>query len=330
MTLPHSDRNVVVIGGGLGGIRGAIELAEAGLGVTVLEERPWLGGATFSFARRGLTIDNGQHMFLRSCTAYRDLLAKLGVTTSAPLQDALELTVLGPDGQARLRRSALPAPLHLAGALARYRLLSVPERMKAAVAMLALQFSNFRDGAGSFEDWLARRFQDVPARRLFWDLLAVSALNTGSAQADLGLAAGSIRSALLSRRDGADIGLAAAPLSRLHGGAAAELLARHGAVVRLGVKVISVQAAPAGGYDIRLGPGAAPDDQLLERGPAQLKADAVVIAVPAWEAADLAPAELAADAACWGQLEPSPVVSLHVIYGRRGTRLPVARLVRPQ
>jgi hypothetical protein len=52
-----------------------------------------------------------------------------------------------------------------------------------------------------------------------------------------------------------------------------------------------------------------------------------VLAVPAWEAAVLAPAEMAADAARWAGLEPSPVVSVHVIYASSVTSLPFAAVV---
>ena len=97
-----SGERVVVIGGGLAGITAALNLAEAGVSVVLLEARPWLGGATWSFGRRGLTIDNGQHVFLRCFTAYRELLARLGVTGSARLQDRLDVTVLAPDGPVRL------------------------------------------------------------------------------------------------------------------------------------------------------------------------------------------------------------------------------------
>src|SRR6516162_6815084 len=118
MTLAENRADVVVVGGGLAGISAAIDLAEAGLSVTLLEARPWLGGATCSFARRGLTIDNGQHVFVRGCKAYRDLLAKLGVLSSIAIQDRLELNVLGAASEQTLHSSGLPAPLHLASALA--------------------------------------------------------------------------------------------------------------------------------------------------------------------------------------------------------------------
>ena len=256
MTLAGGRASVVVIGGGLAGISAAIRLADAGLEVTLLEARPWLGGATCSFARRGLTIDNGQHVFMRCCVAYRDLLARLGVASSAPIQDKLDLTVLGPDAQARVRRSGLPAPWHLARSLAGYRLLSPRERAKVAAATLALQFVDMagRDDR-SLGDWLARHGQDERTRRLFWDQLSMSALNIGSERADLPMAATAIRTALLARRANADLGVPSVPLSQLHGGPAAELLRQLRVMVRLGVRVSSLRASQAGGWDIGLAYG---------------------------------------------------------------------------
>jgi squalene-associated FAD-dependent desaturase len=333
MTLPGGRADVVVIGGGLAGISAAVELAEAGLEVTLVEARPWLGGATCSFARRGLTIDNGQHVFLRCCVAYRDLLAKLGGTSSCSVQDRLDLTVLSPEGQATLRRSRLPAPMHLAHALARYRLLSRAERFKAAIAGATLQFTEFTErDEGRLGDWLAKRGQDERARRMLWDLLSLSGLNLPAEDADLALAASAIRTAVLAGRDNADLGLPDVALSKLHGDPAAALLGRLGASVRLGVRAEAVQVSPAGGYDVRLiygaQSGAAAEDGLLfEYGPDLIHAAGVVLAVPAWETMVLAPPSLAGDAAQWSRLGASPVISIHVIYGSRVTRLPFAAAV---
>src|SRR5271166_3607257 len=133
---------VVVVGGGLAGITAAIALRDAGVGVTVLESRPRLGGAASSYARGPMTIDNGQHVFLRCCTSYQELLARLGMTGSVAIQDRFDVTVLSQAGPARLRRTALPSPLHLAGALARYRLLSLPERAGVARAALGFRFAD--------------------------------------------------------------------------------------------------------------------------------------------------------------------------------------------
>jgi squalene-associated FAD-dependent desaturase len=325
-----SDR-VVVVGGGLAGITAAIGLAEGGLPVTLLESRPWLGGATWSFGRRGLTIDNGQHAFLRCFTEYRDLLSRLGVGKAVQIQERLDLTVLGDAGRLRIRRNAWPAPLHLARMLAGYRLLRPAERLAVVPAAMAMWLSDLA-GPGqagtSIGQWLSRHGQDERARRQFWDLFLVPALNATSEEADLGLAAGMINAALLTSRSRADLGVTSVPLRDLHGGPAARLLAKLGAQVRVGAPVTAIRCRPGGGYTVLVGPGTDEDPagQLSfgEWGPDVIEAAGVVLAVPAWSAAELVPAELSALAAACGSLEPSPLVSIHVIYDSRVTKLPFA------
>ncbi|HEY2284199.1 MAG TPA: hydroxysqualene dehydroxylase HpnE [Streptosporangiaceae bacterium] len=317
-----AGRHVVIIGGGLAGITAAIRLREAGAAVTVLEARPWLGGATCSFSRGEKIIDNGQHVFLRCCTEYQALLARLGMTGSVSMQDRFDVTVLTPGGQARLRRSSLPAPLHMTGALARYGLLTPGERLKVGRAALALRFADPaspRLDEQRLGDWLGARGQSERARRRLWDLFIISALNIAGDDASVGLAATVIKTALLGRKDAADIGMAAIPLGDLHGKAALELLTRLGADVRLGSKATAIeQPGPGGGGPFRVPVVTAGEPE------GALRADAVLLAVPAAAAARLAPARLAASAAQWGELGVSPIVNVHVHYDRRVTRLPFA------
>jgi squalene-associated FAD-dependent desaturase len=326
-----SGRRAVVVGGGLAGITAAIALREAGVGVTLLESRPWLGGATCSFSRRGLTIDNGQHVFLRCCTSYRELLARLGVTGSVSIQDRFDITVLSPDGsRARLRRSALPGPLHLGGALARYHFLSVPERIRvarAAVAMRALDPARPQLDELRLGDWLSARGQDERARRKLWDLFIVSTLNIDGDTASVPLAATVLKTALLGGRSAADIGVPAVPLGVLHGQAAAGLLSRLGADVRLGTKAVAVERSRRGGFRVLVASGT--EDRTRGAG-AAVEADGVILAVPAGPAARLAGTlgdVGALGASRWAGLGTSPIVNVHVIYGQRVTRLPFAAAV---
>jgi squalene-associated FAD-dependent desaturase len=325
-------RTAVVIGGGLAGITAAIELREAGVGVTLLEARPRLGGATTSFSRGDLTIDTGQHVFLRCCTSYADLLTQLGVTGSVTVQDRFDVTVLSPKGRARLRRSGLPAPLHLSRSLLSYRFLSLPERLRVGRAALALRpLDPAQPGldAHRLGDWLAARGQNERARRNLWDLFIVSSLNIAGDEASVPLAATVLKTALLSANDAADIGMPAVPLGELHGSAAARLLGRLGADVRLGTKAVAVEPAPGGGYLVRAGAGADGDTgEEPERGAAeQIVADGVVLAVPAGPAARLAAAAGVTGAARWEGLGSSPIVNVHVVYDRKVMDLPFAAAV---
>src|SRR3954453_10223112 len=123
---------VVVVGGGLAGMAAALDLADHGEEVVLVERRARLGGLTSSFQRGGLWFDNGQHVFLRCCTAYRGFLERIGATELFHLQDRLAVPVLAPGGvSSRLARSSLPAPLHLGPSLARYRHLRPVERAAA-------------------------------------------------------------------------------------------------------------------------------------------------------------------------------------------------------
>ena len=286
----------VVVGGGLAGIAAALELADAGAEVTLREARPRLGGATFSIERDGLWMDNGQHVFLRCCTAYVALLERLGVSDQVHLQARLDIPVVAPDGRSsRLARNGLPAPLHLGGSLARYRFLSAAERLSAARAVLALRRLDLADPAldeRTFGDWLGEHGQSTGVQERFWDLIVLPTVNLRSADASLALATKVFQTGLLEDAAAADIGWSAVPLGRLHGDAAEAALAAAGVEVRLRAPVASL------------------DD---------LDADAVVVAVPHDEAASLVPG--AARAVALGH---APIVNLHVVYDRRVTDLTLA------
>ncbi len=318
-----------MIGGGLAGITAAVALAESGADVTLLEARPRLGGATCSFNRDGLIVDTGQHVFLGCCHAYRGLLAKLDMTEHATLQDRFDVTVLapGPVGQlgagqprrARLRRTALPGPLHMLPALGRYPFLSRAERVRVSRPALAMRRVDPADPAADtqrFGDWLAARGQSERARRALWDLFSVSALNIAGDDASLALAATVVKTGLLGKNNAADIGVPALPLGELHGDAAATLLAKLGAQVTLGAKVSAIEPDQAGGFLVRLAGG-------------DVTADAVVLAVPHEKAAPLVPtgALPAATVRAWAGLGASPIVNVHVVYDRPVTDLPFAAAI---
>src|SRR5215213_3979049 len=166
---------VTVVGGGLAGITAALSCADGGAEVTLVEVRPRLGGAAYSFERDGMRLDNGQHVFLRCCTAYRALLERLG-TADATMMRPLAIPVIAPGGQVEwLRRGPLPAPLHLAGALARYGHMSMRERTSAARAALQLaRVDVAEEGVDerTFGAWLAERGQSPAATESLWNLIA--------------------------------------------------------------------------------------------------------------------------------------------------------------
>jgi squalene-associated FAD-dependent desaturase len=308
----RSGRHTVVVGAGLAGITAALALADAGLRVTLLEGRPRLGGLAFSFRRGELTVDNGQHVYLRCCSAYRWFLDRIEGAALAPLQDRLDVPVVDvarPEGRrlGRLRRDALPVPLHLGRSLATYPHLSLADRAKVGRAALALKGLDLTDPALDTQDfgsWLTAHGQSARAVEALWDLVGVATLNAVAGDASLGLAAMVFKTGLLSDPGAADIGWARVPLGELHDRLARKALDSAGVRTEVRTRVTSVSADGNGGWSVQV-PGET------------LQADAVVLAVPQREAYDLLP-EGALDAP--GQLleiGTAPILNVHVVYDRK-------------
>jgi squalene-associated FAD-dependent desaturase len=319
----------VVIGGGLAGISAAVALATAGDEVTLLEAKPRLGGATMSFNRDGLVVDTGQHIFLRCCTAYRGLIDRLGMTAHAPLQPRFDVTVVAPGKRAVMKRRRIPAPLHMLPALLGYPFLNTPERLRLALAALAFKRLDEADAKTDeirLGDWLEAHGQDERTRRVLWDLFSVSSLNVPGDDASLALAAVVVKTGLLGDADAADIGVPALPLGELHGTAAARLLGKLGATVRLQAKVASVEATGDGGFRVGLARADAGAGADGDGAGEELLADAVVLAVPHEQAARLIPAGAlpAATVDGWAGLGAAPIVNVHVIYDRTVMDVPFA------
>jgi hydroxysqualene dehydroxylase len=305
-----SERRVVVLGGGLAGITAALDCADAGVQVTLLEVRPRLGGAAYSFERDGLLLDNGQHVFLRCCTAYRTLLERLGSSARVAIQSRLEIPVLSPGAKPTvLRRSGMPAPLHLAGALACYPYLSLRHRIDAARAALALSRLDLETSSArermdrvTLGEWLAEHRQGPASVAALWDLIALPTLNLPAAEGSLALGAFVLQTGLLGSNDAGDIGFHLRPLQETLGDPAERVLRRSGVEVRLGVRAEAVDRQS--------------DTLRVLAGGGELLADAVICAVPHERAKALLVPLLGASTELWEGLGASPIVNVHIVYDR--------------
>ncbi|MGK5729190.1 hydroxysqualene dehydroxylase HpnE [Streptomyces sp. URMC 124] len=313
----------VVVGGGLAGITAALELADAGVRVTLLEGRPRLGGLAFSFRRGDLTIDNGQHVYLRCCTAYTSFLERLDALHLAPLQDRLDVPVLDvghPSGKprlGRLRRTGLPVPLHLAASLATYPHLSLAERAAVGRAALALRGLDPQDPAldgTDFASWLHRHGQSARTVEALWDLIGVATLNATADESSLGLATMVFKTALLTDPGAADIGWAHVPLGELHDTRARAALDKAGVRTLLRTRTTAVGRAADGLWqvDAETGPGA------TER----LTAGTVVLALPQRETHALLPDGALDEPGRLLEIGTAPILNLHVVYDRKVLRQP--------
>ncbi len=258
-----------------------------------------------------------------------------------------------------LRRSSLPAPLHLAGALLRYPHLTVAERVGAARAALALGRLDPRApelDRRTFGEWLAAHGQGPRAVAALWDLIALPALNLPAAQASLALAAFVFQRGLLERADAGDIGFHRRALSEIVGDPAERALRAAGVELRLGWRAERVSMAEAGRHapsalaDLgmraeRVSPQSVPVSTSIPRSASipvsasggfevrnndddGVSADAVIVALPHARAASLIESLDPCVAAGARGLRDSPIVNLHVVYDRRVCELPFAAGVR--
>lgn len=303
-----------VVGGGLAGISAALRLADAGRQVTLIEKRPRLGGAAFSFERAGLSVDNGQHVFLRCCVAYQAFLKRLGVAHRSTLQSRLDIPVLRPDGKtARLSRlPGVPAPAHLGAALSRYALLRPVDRARVIRGALALRFldpSDRRLDERTFGAFLRENGQNDDTIEAMWSIVTTATLNLPVDDASLALATKVFRTGLLDHAPAADLGYVTAPMGELHDTAARAALAKAGVEVLLsqGVEAIT-------GATVRLA------DRVID-------SEGVVLAIPPRHAFSVVPELARTEAKGAAELRTSPIVNVHVIYDRRVTDLDFAAAV---
>ncbi len=306
------DVDLVVVGGGLAGIAAALDAADAGATVTLVERRQHLGGLTWSFRRHGLWFDNGQHVFMRCCDEYRRFLDRIGAACDVVLQEQLAVPVLAPNGRrATIGRSRLPAPLHLAGAMARYGHLSVADRLRLGPAVAALGRLDPDDPALdriTFGEWLARHHQRPRAVSALWDLITLPTVNVPAAEASLAMAAKVFRTGLLDTSDGGDIGWSAVPLGELHGRRSAAALGAAGVEVVCGARVEQLRPVPDGGWQV-----------VADSGARRWQAASVVVAAPHEATAGLVPVGTLPDVQVLGT---SAVVDVQLVFDRSVTDLP--------
>jgi hydroxysqualene dehydroxylase len=268
-------KRVAVVGAGYAGLAAAIDLVEAGFAVSVFEANRTPGGRARRVEYRGALLDNGQHLLLG---AYRETLAlmrRVRVSERALLR--LPLTLDFP-GHFSLTAPRLPAPLHLAAALARARGLTWRERLAAARFALALKAGKIGDRPQfsaerkievcprfSVGELLAQHEQPAAVRKYLWEPLCVSALNTPVDEADSEVFANVVRDAFFRAREDSDLLIPALDLSAIFPDAAIDWLGERGAEIALGARVGTIE--PDG------------DGWMVESGGNGRRFDAVVCAV---------------------------------------------------
>jgi squalene-associated FAD-dependent desaturase len=324
-----AEPGIIVVGGGLAGIAAACDLSDAGLPVTLIEARPFLGGKTWSFrdAQTGMVVDNGQHVFLGCCTAYLAFLQRLGIASQVKMQPRLRVPILSagyPATTLEASRVPLPAPLHLFWSFLRLPSLSWQEKLQVGRTLLRIARVGQRGRVAydhlSFAEWLRAQGESEKAIKHLWNLITLPTINEDCERASAGLAMMVFQEGLLRRASGGRIGYAKVGLSDLVCEAATRYLQARGVTLRLGCRVGGIEIEGRRVAGVRLADGAF------------LPAQRVILALPHHALASLLPRDerntfFFLHAA---RLGTSPIVGINLWLDRPVMREPFAAVIGRQ
>lgn len=185
MTAP----DVIVVGGGFAGLSAATALAEHGAHVLVMEARRQLGGRATAY-RDPVTrerIDNGQHLLAGCYDETLRFLKRIGSAHALRRPSTLSVRMIDEAGtHHELRLPPLASPFHLLAGVLAWRELAWRERsaiLRVGPALQRLARSPTVQTGETVGGWLARHGQPERLRRLFWEPLALAALNQSSDEA---------------------------------------------------------------------------------------------------------------------------------------------------
>lgn len=300
---------VAVIGAGYAGLACAVELARAGVHVTVFERSHTLGGrARVVHKDHHWRVDNGQHILIG---AYTELTRLLRLTGGSPKQLAhLPLTLHVP-GRLNLKAAAaLPAPFHLATGLLWAKGLSWADKVAMVGMMRWLKKRDFRLPPEMTVSGLLRETRQTPAMiELVWVPLCVAALNTPAEDASAQIFANVLRDSLAASASASELLIPRVDLSELFPVPAARYLATRRGKLRTGNAIDALHPVE-GGFRLEGDPGSQPWPH-------------VVVATAPYHAGTLLASTGHCDrlAAQIDALPHEPIVSVYLALGK-GQKLP--------
>ena len=301
--------HVIIVGGGVSGLAAGVLLTTQGVMVTVLEQKPALGGRAYSYtdAVTGDVVDNGQHVLIAGYERTMHFLDIIGAREFLTIQKTPLLCFhVAERGFREFRLPPLPSPLHLIWGILTSSLFLFRDRLRLLRAGAALASAHPATDealrAMTVEQWLDSVGQSRECKISFWEPLAVSIMNEHIDRASAALFVRSVAKAFLHGRRHAALAIPHVGLSQLYAEGAQKYITLHGGKVLCGVDVDGVDITDGRVGGVRL------------RGNTAIRGDAVILAVPPQKLlAILTGTSLATRLhPILSSFDSSPIVSIHL------------------
>jgi len=172
--------DVIIIGGGLSGIKAFINLKKNGLNALIIEKSSYLGGRAFSFEDplTGNFIDNGQHVIVGACKEYLNLLKETNNSENLLQIKNYQVPVIKNNNVSMLGSKFFGGSLGLFISLIKYKHLNIKEKVSLIRLLLKIKYINLNTNREKkFKIWLKKNNQSDSTIKFFWDIFLKPALN---------------------------------------------------------------------------------------------------------------------------------------------------------
>ena len=244
----HANPDILIIGGGVAGLAAAVDCSSRGLSVLLVEQKPRLGGRTYSFIHQetGDEVDNGQHLMMGCYHSTLKFLRLINRLDRVTIQKNLSITFRRTNqGASTLSAVNLPAPLNVLVGLLRLKTLTISERLSLLRVGLELIIKNPDTNKHlqsiTVAQWLDEMKQPSANRKYLWDIIAIGALNDVTDKISAALFVKVLKSAFFGKRRNSSIVIPNSGLSSVLIDGAEEFILQHKGKILLNTSTAQVE-----------------------------------------------------------------------------------------
>ena len=169
---------VLIIGGGLSGLSTAINLADMGYDITLLEASPKFGGKVYSFYSDKLKneIDNGQHLMLGCYNETIKFLGKIKSLQYVDLINGINIPFVTNNNRIfYLKCSSNFYPFNLFYAFLTFKYLTLSEKMKIGGLFFDILFNKDKRDLSAYDYLIKHKQKELITK--FWEPILISIFN---------------------------------------------------------------------------------------------------------------------------------------------------------